>query len=77
MKKIDDYIIKNNLSDSAHLVLQVHDEVVYEVKKEDAEKLAKEFKEIMENVLTPKETKGIPIVAEAHIGDNWNEMKRI
>jgi DNA polymerase I len=77
MKKIDDYIKSKNCENEAHLVLQVHDEVVYEIKKDLARDLAIKFKEIMENVLDEKESKGIPIVAEAHIGENWNDMKKI
>lgn len=77
MKRISDYIEKNRLKDQAHLVLQVHDEVVYEVKDENAQTLAEKFKEIMEGVMDSKDTKGVPIVAEANVGKNWNDMKRI
>ena len=57
----------------ARMILQVHDELVFEVEEEKAEKMAKDFKKIMEEVLD----KEVPIVAEAHIGDNWGEMERI
>jgi DNA polymerase I len=77
MKKIDDYIKSKNCENDVHLVLQVHDEVVYEIKENLAKEMAEKFKEIMENVLDEKETNGIPIVAEAHIGNNWNDMKKI
>ena len=32
---------------------------------------------VMEEVLSPKETLGVPIVAEAKAGPNWDEMKKI
>ncbi len=77
IKKIDDYLELENLKDKAGLILQVHDEVVYEIEEEKAEKLAKEFKRIMEEVMDPKKYFGVPMIAEANIGKNWNDMKRI
>ena len=59
------------------LLLQVHDELVFEVKSDEVEKRAQEFKEIMESVIPEKERKGVPIVAEAHAGDNWGEMEKV
>ncbi len=59
------------------LLMQVHDELVFEVKTDEVEKMAKEFKKIMESVMDEKMTKGVPIVAEANVGENWGEMKRI
>ena len=36
-EKADDALINAGLADSAHLILQVHDELIYEVKAADAE----------------------------------------
>ncbi len=77
MKKIDDYLIEKKLEDEAHLVLQVHDEIVYEVKVGQGKKLAKEFQKIMEEVLENKETLGVPILAEAYVGKNWDDMELV
>ena len=38
---------------------------------------AKKAKEIMEGVLTPKETSGVPIIANSAIGPNWGEMTEV
>ena len=65
---------REGAADDAHLILQVHDELVYEVKKERVEALAKSIKEVMESVLTPEQTAGVPIIAEAKVGENWGEM---
>lgn len=59
----------------AHLLLNVHDEIVYEVKARDAEEAAREFKRIMEDVIPARKTRGVPVVAEIGIGDNWGEMQ--
>ena len=79
MVEIDEYIKKEKLEDDVHLMLQVHDEVIYEIKddakEKSAEKIAKEILKIMVNVMDKKEAKGVPIVANASLGPNWDEMK--
>jgi len=56
--------------DRARAILQVHDEIIFEVKKEIAQEFSKKAKEIMENVLTLK----VPLVVDVEIGDNWGEL---
>ncbi len=75
MKRIDDYLIKENLQKDAQLILQVHDELVYEIKKEKAEKIAEEIKKIMETVIDPKDIRGVKLMANSAIGNNWGELK--
>lgn len=77
MKQIDELIQKRGWKDRARLVLQVHDEIVYEVEDELVREAGAEFKKIMERVLEGKETHGVPIVAEAHVGKNWNNMESL
>ncbi len=55
------------------MLLQVHDEIVLEVDKKDAENIAKEIKDIMETVAMFE----VPLVVDVEIGKNWGEMKRI
>jgi DNA polymerase I len=57
----------------AKMILQVHDELVFEVKDSHLESLAKEFKEIMETVYKLK----VPIEAEAKFGKNWGDLKKL
>ncbi len=75
MKRIDDYITREKLADKVFLILQVHDELVYEIKSEIAEKVSKEIKEIMETIIDPKDTRGIKLKANYAIGNNWGELK--
>ncbi len=75
MIKADEYIKKNKLENDVRLLLQVHDELVYEVKKGSEEKVALAIKKIMENIIDPKETSGVVCQAEYSIGDNWGEME--
>ena len=77
MVRVDEYLRAKKLQKDVSLILQVHDELVYEVKESLAKKVAVQIKEIMEHVLDPKVTHGVPIVAEASIGDNWGEMSKV
>lgn len=77
MKQIDDLIKKKNWQDKTRLVLQVHDEIVYEVTDVLIVEAGKEFKTIMEQVLKDKKTHGVPIVTESHAGKNWNDMETL
>jgi DNA polymerase-1 len=61
----------------AYLLLQVHDELVFEIKDNKVKDLAPKIKEIMEEVVPEKDRKGIPFVAEGKAGENWGEMKKI
>lgn len=52
------------------MILQIHDEVILEVRESVAEETAKRVKEIMESVFKLK----VPLVAEVGVGDNWGEI---
>jgi len=52
------------------MVLQIHDEIILEVKESEAKKVAEKVKEIMENVYKLK----VPLVVDVKIGDNWGEI---
>jgi len=77
MKRIDDYLKEKGWDKKAQLVLQVHDEIVYEVLDSLVNEVGLELKNIMQKVLEGKETYGIPIVAEASFGKNWNNLESI
>ena len=75
MKKVADYIVKNKLEENVRLLLQVHDELVFEIKTSLVKKVALELKKIMENILSQKQAKGVPLVVEVKYGGNWGELK--
>lgn len=71
-------IKEKGLEDCAHLVLQVHDELIYEVKKEDVQ----EVKDIVINAMQmsiPIEFLGVkkqvPLIVSFAVGDNWGLLK--
>lgn len=57
-------------SDKAKMLLQVHDELVFEVPKEEVKKVGKLVKDIMENVYEFK----VPIKVDLSVGDNWGKL---
>lgn len=59
------------ISKEARLLLQVHDELVFELPENDVKRDAPKLVEIMQNV----EKIGVPIVVDAKYGKNWDEMK--
>jgi DNA polymerase-1 len=77
MVEIDNYFKKQNSKDGAHLLLQVHDELVFEIEEKKVNALAPKIQEIMENIVPEKDRKGIPFITEGKAGDNWGEMQKI
>ena len=55
----------------AKLILQVHDELIVDVPRDQAEKVKKILTDCMQNVL-PLD---VPLIAEADSGENWLEAK--
>jgi len=61
------------VSSEARILLQVHDELVCEVPESEVARVAEAVIDAMANV----EKIGVPIVVEAKVGDNWEEMTRL
>ena len=77
MVKIDEFLEKEGFKKDVSLLLQVHDELVYEIKESLLEKVSIKIKEIMESIIDPKETFGVICSANVSFGNNWAEMKEI
>jgi DNA polymerase-1 len=69
MIAIDKIIEEESLD--ANMLLQIHDELIFEIKEEKAEELGQKFASIMENI---KEL-NIPLECSISIGDSWGELK--
>lgn len=70
MIKIDKFIKSNKMN--SKLIMQVHDELVFTVKKSEKEKLEKEVKNIMESVLVDKPIK---LIVDVWHWKSWGEAK--
>jgi DNA polymerase-1 len=57
--------------DSVRMLLQVHDELIFEVEEDVAETFSKELKRAMESAYALR----VPLVAETAIGKDWGELK--
>lgn len=77
MVEADAAIETHHWREKVRLVLQVHDELIYEMHKDEAEKATHTIKHIMGSVVPPEKLHGVPITVEAKMGHNWGEMKRI
>ena len=52
------------------LVLQIHDELLFEVPRDEVERLAALLRETMEGALPLS----VPLVVDVKVGDNWESM---
>jgi len=77
MIKTDEELEKKNERADAALVLQVHDELVFEVSEKKAEKYSSDMARIMESVAGPELLGGVPIAVDASVGEKWGSMKHI
>lgn len=75
MRDVDRFIKREDLQGKVNLILQIHDEIVYEIDNSVLEKVVPKVKSIMESALTLEETLGVPIVVNSSKGDNWGNMK--
>lgn len=69
MNAIESMIRTENLR--AKMLLQIHDELIFEVDEDVAEIYAARFVEVMENVMKLR----IPLKTSMHIGNHWGELK--
>jgi len=67
MLKIDELLTKLNLK--GYMILQVHDELIFEVPDEELDQWIPLVQNTMQNVLTFK----IPLVVNITVGKNWKE----
>jgi DNA polymerase-1 len=62
-------LIKHSDRFEYKLTMQVHDELLFEVREKDADAFRKHVIKMMEDA-SPL---SVPVVVDAHIGDNWDE----
>lgn len=70
MIKLAKSLKENNID--GKIIMQVHDELVFEVNKKDLDKLILLTKDIMENTCTFD----VPLLADVGYGQNWKETKQ-
>lgn len=68
MVKVSDWLQKNSVK--ARLIMQVHDELIFEVIEKDLKKVIPKIKNSMEGVVVLS----VPLIVNIRIGSNWDEM---
>ncbi len=64
-----DHWVQQQPQDEVRLLMQVHDELVFEVKESALESVTTEVKALMEQAATLD----VPLIADAGFGDNWDQ----
>jgi DNA polymerase-1 len=71
MVRMDAALAKKKLN--AQMLLQVHDELVFEVPDDEVEKSLPVITRVMEEAPMPALSLSVPLAVEAHAADNWDE----
>ena len=69
MLEIESYIKEENID--GEMLLQIHDELIFEVKEEIVEDVGEKLKYIMQNIMKLE----VPLECSVSIGDSWGELK--
>jgi len=70
MIRMEGALAKHKLA--AQMLLQVHDELVFEVPDAEVEKSLPVIKKVMEDAPLPAVALSVPLQVEAHAADNWD-----
>jgi len=57
----------------SEMLLQVHDELVFETHDEDIDRAIPLIKTVMENAAAPAINLSVPLVVDARAAQNWDE----
>ena len=71
MVRMDAALAKSRLT--ARMLLQVHDELVFEVPDDEVEQTRPVIKSVMEEAPMPALSLSVPLAVEAHAASNWEE----
>lgn len=72
---VSEYIKENKLEKDVSMILQIHDELIFEVKKGVEAEVIPEIIRIMESVIPENETAGVPVLVKAEVGPDWGNLK--
>ncbi len=74
MVRVEAFIKKEKLDKKVKMLLQIHDELVFEIDSRAVDEVVPLLVDIMENALSKKEAKDIPVLVDVKTGENWEEM---
>jgi len=76
MLRAREALLENDLSKSARLVLQIHDELIFEMDDSVISQATEIIKREMESAVSEK-SKEVPILVDVKMGHNWDEMDSV
>ncbi len=74
MNEVYAYLRDAKKLQTVRMLLQVHDELVFEIKNEELETVIPNLVSLMEGVLRGKETFGVPLKVDVAVGPNWADL---
>ncbi|OGG59623.1 hypothetical protein A3C89_00180 [Candidatus Kaiserbacteria bacterium RIFCSPHIGHO2_02_FULL_50_50] len=75
MIQADTFIEKEGLRDSVRLLLQIHDELIFEIKEDIVAEIAPKLKHILETIVPADITKNVPLEVGTKTGKSWGELE--
>ena len=87
MKKVDNFLrchlrksgpkgdTLGNLEKDVFLILQIHDELIYEIKDDLVKEITPKIKKIMQNIIPLEKIYGVPIIVNFEVGPNWGSLE--
>lgn len=69
MLAVDEWLREQKNADDVYLIMQVHDELVFEVRESVLDKVVPALSKVMEEAVTLD----VPLIVEAGVGNNWDE----
>jgi DNA polymerase-1 len=71
MIRMEDALAKERLT--AQMLLQVHDELIFEVPEDEVPRTLSVVKRVMEDAPHPAVSLSVPLAVDARAADNWDE----
>ena len=71
MNKIDTFIYENKLE--TKMLIQVHDELIFEIPEPELDEVPKKIAKIMENAFSPTLSFSVPLIADIGTGLDWSQ----
>lgn len=69
MLEIERYLTQKEID--ADMLLQIHDELIFEIREDIVDEVSTFLKEMMENIVNLN----VPLICSVNIGDSWGELK--
>ena len=77
MRDIARWTEQEKNQDNVRMLLQVHDELIFEIKDSAIKTAVPKLVAIMENVFKGTDTYGVPVEVEVEVGNDWNSMTKL